>query len=57
MLRLMADEVVFMVPGRDPFGKREFAAAAENMKGSRLKDQAIFRNLRSTGLGMDAQSP
>ena len=27
VLGLMADDVVFMVPGREPFGKEAFAAA------------------------------
>lgn len=32
VLGLMSDDVVFMVPGR-AFGKQEFAAASEGMKG------------------------
>ncbi len=27
----MADDVIFMVPGREPFGKEEFAATAQGM--------------------------
>jgi len=30
VLELMADDVVFLTPGREPFGKAEFAAAARN---------------------------
>jgi uncharacterized protein (TIGR02246 family) len=33
VLSLMADDVVFMVPGREPFGKEEFRAAADQQKG------------------------
>src|SRR5262249_46150065 len=33
VLTLMSDDVVFMVPGREPFGKAAFAAASEGMKG------------------------
>jgi uncharacterized protein (TIGR02246 family) len=33
VLSLMADDVIFMVPGRGPFGKQEFAAAFEGMTG------------------------
>ena len=33
VLGLMADDVVFMVPGREPFGKQEFAAASRGMQG------------------------
>lgn len=36
VLGLMTDDVVFMVPGREPFGKAAFAAAAESMKGVRM---------------------
>ena len=32
----MTDDVVFMTPGRAPFGKAEFAADSERMKTSRL---------------------
>ena len=31
VLGLMSDDVVFMVPGREPFGKAAFAAASQNM--------------------------
>ena len=33
VLGLMSDDVVFMVPGREPFGKEAFASASEGMKG------------------------
>ena len=36
VLDLMADDVVFMVPGAEPFGKEEFAAAAESMGGMKI---------------------
>jgi len=32
VLSLMADDVVFMVPGQEPFGKETFAANSRNMK-------------------------
>jgi uncharacterized protein (TIGR02246 family) len=31
VLSLMADDVIFMVTGREPFGKEEFAAASEDI--------------------------
>ncbi|WP_292665472.1 SgcJ/EcaC family oxidoreductase [Mesorhizobium sp.] len=31
VLSLMTDDVVFMVPGQEPFGKEVFAAASESM--------------------------
>jgi uncharacterized protein (TIGR02246 family) len=33
VLSLMSDDVVFLVPGREPFGKDAFAAASQGMKG------------------------
>jgi uncharacterized protein (TIGR02246 family) len=32
VLDLMTDDAIFMVPGRDPFGKEAFKKAAEDMK-------------------------
>lgn len=37
VLSLMADDVVFMVPGREPFGKEAFAAASKGMQGVRME--------------------
>jgi uncharacterized protein (TIGR02246 family) len=36
VLSLMADDVIFMTPGREPFGKAEFAADSEAMKDVRI---------------------
>jgi uncharacterized protein (TIGR02246 family) len=33
VLSLMADDMVFMVPGQKPFGKEAFAAASKSMQG------------------------
>ena len=33
VLGLMADDVIFMVPGQEPFGKEAFAAASRSMTG------------------------
>ncbi|HMI84555.1 MAG TPA: SgcJ/EcaC family oxidoreductase [Polyangiaceae bacterium] len=32
VLSLMADDVIFMVPGKEPFGKEAFAASVRDMK-------------------------
>jgi ketosteroid isomerase-like protein len=32
-MNLMTDDVLFIVPGRQPFGRVEFAAASRQMKG------------------------
>ena len=37
VLSLMADDAVFMVPGREPFGKDAFAASASAMQGVRIE--------------------
>jgi uncharacterized protein (TIGR02246 family) len=45
VLGLMADDVVFMVPGREPFGKAVFAADAQAMKSVRLEGTYDIREL------------
>jgi|SRR6187455_3401774 len=49
VLDLMTDDVVFMVPGREPFGKEEFRAASEAMKGMEIDGRAEVRELRLLG--------
>ena len=49
VLDLMADDVVFMVPGREPFGKDEFRAASEAMRGVEMDGGAEIRELRVIG--------
>jgi uncharacterized protein (TIGR02246 family) len=46
VLSLMSDDVIFMVPGREPFGKDAFAATSQSMKGFRLEGMADIRELR-----------
>lgn len=36
VLSLMADDVIFMVPGQEPFGKEQFAAASDGMSGMKI---------------------
>ena len=45
----MADDVVFMVPGREPFGKDAFAAAARDMQGMRMEGSSDIRELEVLG--------
>ena len=40
VLELMTDDIVFTVVGRPPFGKREFAESARQMKGLKLDTQS-----------------
>jgi uncharacterized protein (TIGR02246 family) len=49
VLDLMTDDVVFMVPGREPFGKAEFAAASKDMKDVRMEGGSDIRELRVLG--------
>ena len=49
VLSLMADDVVFMVPGREPFGKAEFAASAAAMTGMTIDGHATIVELLVLG--------
>ena len=49
VLGLMTDDVVFMVPGREPFGKEAFAQASESMKGTRIEGISDIRELEVLG--------
>jgi len=49
VLSLMADDVVFMVPGQEPFGKEAFAAASKGMKGVAFEGKSEIRELRVLG--------
>jgi uncharacterized protein (TIGR02246 family) len=40
VLSLMADDAIFMVPGREPFGKEAFKAAAEGQKDLRIEGRS-----------------
>jgi uncharacterized protein (TIGR02246 family) len=40
VLSMMSDDVVFMTPGREPFGKQEFAAQSEGMKDLKIEGVA-----------------
>jgi uncharacterized protein (TIGR02246 family) len=49
VLDLMADDAVFMVPGREPFGKEEFATAADASRGVRMEGTSDIRELTVLG--------
>lgn len=49
VLDLMTEDVVFMVPGREPFGKAEFAAASKGMKGVAFEGRSDIRELQVLG--------
>ena len=49
VLGLMTDDVVFMTPGREPFGKEQFRAAAESMRDVQMDGQAEIREIEVVG--------
>jgi len=52
VLSLMADDVVFMTPGREPFGKEAFASASRAMSdaGMQLEGRSEIVELRVLGV-------
>jgi len=49
VLSLMADDVIFMVPGQEPFGKEAFAAASRSMKSARVEGRSDIEELKVLG--------
>jgi uncharacterized protein (TIGR02246 family) len=49
VLSLMTDDVVFTVPGQEPFGKAEFEAASRAQKGMRVEGTAEIVELQLLG--------
>jgi uncharacterized protein (TIGR02246 family) len=49
VLGLMTDDVIFMVPGREPFGQEVFAAGAQGMKDVRMEGTSDIRELEVRG--------
>jgi uncharacterized protein (TIGR02246 family) len=49
VLDLMTDDVIFMVPGREPFGKEAFAASSNAMSGVKMEGASEIRELRILG--------
>jgi len=49
VLRLMTDDVIFMVPGQEPFGKAAFAQASENMENVQVKGAYDIREIHVAG--------
>jgi uncharacterized protein (TIGR02246 family) len=49
VLKLMSDDVVFLVPGVEPFGKDVFAANSANMKGFRIEGISEIQELKILG--------
>ena len=49
VLDLMTDDVVFLVPGKEPFGKAEFAAASAAMKGVEIAGTSEIQEIEIVG--------
>ena len=49
VLDLMTDDVVFMVPGAEPFGKERFAAASGDMQGATIDGKSDIVELKVLG--------
>jgi uncharacterized protein (TIGR02246 family) len=49
VLDMMTDDVVFMTPGRDPFGKAEFEASSKGMCDYRIEGHADVCELEVLG--------
>jgi uncharacterized protein (TIGR02246 family) len=49
VLKLMDDDVLFMVPGREPFGKDVFAVAAQALKNIRIEGTSEIEELKVVG--------
>ncbi|MEI9406648.1 SgcJ/EcaC family oxidoreductase [Mesorhizobium argentiipisi] len=49
VLGLMTDDVVFMIPGKEPFGKEAFAAASRNMGETKIDGDSEIVELKLLG--------
>lgn len=49
VLRLMSDDVVFMVPGQEPFGKETFAENSRKMKDVRIEGTSEIQEIKIVG--------
>ncbi len=49
LMDMMTDDVVFLTPGRPPFGKAEFAADSQRMKGVAIDARAEVQEIEVFG--------
>lgn len=49
LLSLVTEDVVFMTPGREPFGKEEFEAAVKSMRSTRIESTCDIREVAVCG--------
>jgi uncharacterized protein (TIGR02246 family) len=49
VLDLMTDDVLFLTPGREPFGKEEFRANSDSMRDMQIDGRAEIREIQVLG--------
>ena len=49
VLPLMSDDVLFMVPGREPFGKNEFAAQSQQLSSVKVEGKSDIQEIEVLG--------
>ena len=49
LLNLLADDVIFMVPGKEPFGKETFARNFDQMKDIKLRTSSDIQEIKILG--------
>ena len=49
VLSLMSDDVIFMVPGKEPFGKKEFAATSQQLKNVQIDGKSDVEEIKIVG--------
>jgi uncharacterized protein (TIGR02246 family) len=49
VLGLMSDDVIFMVPGKEPFGKEEFAGTNKSMGGFEVDGKSDIKEIKVVG--------
>lgn len=49
VLSLMADDVIFMVPGKEPFGKQEFVANSQKMNDVKMEATSDIQEIKVLG--------
>ena len=49
VLSLMTDDVIFMVPGHEPFGKETFVANSKKMAGVRIETTSNIQEIKVLG--------
>ena len=49
VLGLMTDDVIFMVPGREPFGKEAFSAASDGQQAFDMQGRSEIQELQVLG--------